>query len=259
MEQYYELLGLSIGATIPEINASFRRLSLKLRPDKNTNNPEATINFQKLSEARNVLVKQKEYEEKTNKIWKENLKKQQAEQETFQNKQKEEILAKQKFKIFKKEIDQKMKKNYIELLPKILDFKIELKKLEKELLTLQSKSSKLRKSIINLNTKKINPRINFYIKCITLGFYDWNKITEKELCENKNEFIKTNREKENLKEKYDIVKTNMQILINEQNLLQEDLKELFAKENDLKKYINSFNLEEKDSIRDWNKYFSSSV
>lgn len=133
MEQYYELLGLSIGATIPEINASFRRLSLKLHPDKNTNNPEATINFQKLSEARNVLVKQKEYEEKTNKVWKENLKKQQPEQETFQSKQKEEILAKQKFKIFEKEIDQKIKKYYIELLPKILDFKIELKKLEKEL------------------------------------------------------------------------------------------------------------------------------
>ncbi|WP_338962239.1 MULTISPECIES: hypothetical protein [unclassified Spiroplasma] len=51
----------------------------------------------------------------------------------------------------------------------------------------------------------------------------------------------------------------MQILINEQNLLQEDLKELFAKEDDLKKYINSFNLEEKDSIRDWNKHFSLSV
>ena len=61
MEQYYELLGLSIGATITEINVFFRRLSLKLHPDKNTNNPEATINFQKLSEARNVLVKQKEY------------------------------------------------------------------------------------------------------------------------------------------------------------------------------------------------------
>ncbi len=36
-----------------------------------------------------------------------------------------------KFKIFEKEIDQKMKKYYIELLPKILDFKIELKKLKK--------------------------------------------------------------------------------------------------------------------------------
>lgn len=64
MKQYYKLLGLSIGATIPEINLSFRRLSLKLHPDKNTNNPEATINFQKLSKARNVLVKQKEYEKK---------------------------------------------------------------------------------------------------------------------------------------------------------------------------------------------------
>ncbi|WP_342261486.1 hypothetical protein [Spiroplasma endosymbiont of Notiophilus biguttatus] len=48
----------------------------------------------------------------------------------------------------------------------------------------------------------------------------------------------------------------MQVLINEQNLLQKDLKELFAKEDDLKKYINSFNLEEKESIRGWNKHFS---
>ncbi|WP_342217931.1 hypothetical protein [Spiroplasma endosymbiont of Amphimallon solstitiale] len=45
-----------------------------------------------------------------------------------------EILAKQKIKIFEKEIDQKMKKYYIELLPRILDFKIELKKLKKYLI-----------------------------------------------------------------------------------------------------------------------------
>ena len=57
-EDYYQILG--IDRTYPftdpnDLKKKFRKLSVKLHPDKNPNNPKATENFQKLNTAYNVL------------------------------------------------------------------------------------------------------------------------------------------------------------------------------------------------------------
>ena len=64
-ENHYSVLEVSQTASIEEIKKSYRRLSLLYHPDRNKNSPEATIKFQKISEAYEVLSdpeKKKEYD-----------------------------------------------------------------------------------------------------------------------------------------------------------------------------------------------------
>jgi len=52
----YDLLNVPKTATVEEIKKSYKTLALKLHPDKNNNDPEATKNFQKLGEAYKILI-----------------------------------------------------------------------------------------------------------------------------------------------------------------------------------------------------------
>jgi DnaJ-class molecular chaperone len=50
-EDYYKLLEIPENASQEEVKKSYRRLSLKWHPDKNQGNPDASVMFQKISEA----------------------------------------------------------------------------------------------------------------------------------------------------------------------------------------------------------------
>ncbi|XP_053265409.1 dnaJ homolog subfamily C member 10 isoform X2 [Podarcis raffonei] len=54
-QDYYGLLGISKEATSREIRQAFKKLALKLHPDKNQNDPEAHENFLKINRAYEVL------------------------------------------------------------------------------------------------------------------------------------------------------------------------------------------------------------
>lgn len=54
-ESYYDILGLSENASKDEIKKAFRSLSFKVHPDKNPNDPNAKLLFQKINEAYQVL------------------------------------------------------------------------------------------------------------------------------------------------------------------------------------------------------------
>lgn len=55
---YYEILGVSKGATADEIKTAFRRLALKYHPDKNPGDKVAEDKFKELNEAYEVLSNQ---------------------------------------------------------------------------------------------------------------------------------------------------------------------------------------------------------
>ncbi len=55
MPNYYDILGVSPGATQDEIKKSFRHLALKYHPDKNRNSEESKQKFMKIVEAYEVL------------------------------------------------------------------------------------------------------------------------------------------------------------------------------------------------------------
>ena len=55
MPNYYEVLGVNVGATQDEIKKSFRNLALKYHPDKNGNSEESRQNYMKIVEAYEVL------------------------------------------------------------------------------------------------------------------------------------------------------------------------------------------------------------
>jgi DnaJ family protein C protein 9 len=62
----YDLLNVPKTATVAEIKKSYRALALKLHPDKNKEDAEATRNFQKINEAYQILIdpeKRKIYDE----------------------------------------------------------------------------------------------------------------------------------------------------------------------------------------------------
>ena len=53
---YYELIGVERRATEDEIKKAFKKLAMKLHPDKNHDDPDATKKFQELNEAYQVLI-----------------------------------------------------------------------------------------------------------------------------------------------------------------------------------------------------------
>lgn len=52
---YYEILGVDSKADDKTIKKAFRKLAIKLHPDKNTDDPQAKEKFQELNEAYEVL------------------------------------------------------------------------------------------------------------------------------------------------------------------------------------------------------------
>lgn len=53
----FNFMGLDITATADDIKKQYRRLALKMHPDKNPDNPQATENFKKLNSAYKTLQK----------------------------------------------------------------------------------------------------------------------------------------------------------------------------------------------------------
>ena len=52
---YYEVLGLSKGASDDEIKRAFRKLAMKYHPDRNSGDKEAEEKFKEINEAYGIL------------------------------------------------------------------------------------------------------------------------------------------------------------------------------------------------------------
>ena len=52
---YYEVLGVSKGASGPELKKAFKKKAMKFHPDRNPDNPEAAEKFKEAAEAYDVL------------------------------------------------------------------------------------------------------------------------------------------------------------------------------------------------------------
>lgn len=67
MKNYYEILGVTNGASQEEIKKAYRKLARKYHPDVNPDNREAEEKFKEINEAYNNLIdekKRKAYDEK---------------------------------------------------------------------------------------------------------------------------------------------------------------------------------------------------
>ena len=54
-EDFYEILGLSKGASAAEIKKAYRKKAIQFHPDKNPGDKEAEANFKKAAEAYEIL------------------------------------------------------------------------------------------------------------------------------------------------------------------------------------------------------------
>lgn len=54
-EDYYDILGISKGATSAEIKKAYRKKAIEFHPDKNPGDKNAEANFKKAAEAYEVL------------------------------------------------------------------------------------------------------------------------------------------------------------------------------------------------------------
>ncbi|XP_076822365.1 dnaJ homolog subfamily C member 10-like isoform X1 [Clavelina lepadiformis] len=72
-EDYYQTLGISKDASLKEIRKAFKKLALKLHPDKNTNDPNAHDNFVQINHIYEVL-KDEDMRKKYDKYGEEGLK-----------------------------------------------------------------------------------------------------------------------------------------------------------------------------------------
>ena len=58
-QDFYEILGISKGASEGEIKKAYRRKAIKHHPDKNPGDKEAEANFKKAAEAYEILSDEK--------------------------------------------------------------------------------------------------------------------------------------------------------------------------------------------------------
>ncbi len=56
VKDYYEILGLNISASQPEIKKAYRQLALQFHPDKNPGDPLSHIRFSEIKEAYEILT-----------------------------------------------------------------------------------------------------------------------------------------------------------------------------------------------------------
>ena len=54
-QDYYDILGISKGASADEIKKAYRKMALKYHPDKNPDDKDAEDKFKKAAEAYEVL------------------------------------------------------------------------------------------------------------------------------------------------------------------------------------------------------------